>query len=68
MQRIVLGFCSLAISAVCASPILASEEKFKAVTTFTVIADMARKVAGDANRGKRDQGGSRNPRLSAYAP
>ena len=48
MQRIVLGFCSLAISAVCASPILASEEKFKAVTTFTVIADMARKVAGDA--------------------
>lgn len=48
MQRIVLGFCSLAISAVCASPILASEEKFKAVTTFTVIADMARNVAGDA--------------------
>ena len=48
MQRIVLGFCSLAISAVCASPILASEDKFKAVTTFTVIADMARNVAGDA--------------------
>ena len=48
MQRIVLGFCSLAISAVCASPILASEEKFKAVTTFTVIADMARNVAGGA--------------------
>ena len=48
MQRIVLGFCSLAISAVCASPILASDDKFKAVTTFTVIADMARNVAGDA--------------------
>ena len=48
MQRIVLGFCSLAISAVCASPILASDDKFKAVTTFTVIADMARNVAGHA--------------------
>ena len=48
MQRIVLGFCSLAISAVCASPILASDDKFKAVTTFTVIADMARNVAGGA--------------------
>ena len=48
MQRITLGLCSLAISAVCASPILASDDKFKAVTTFTVIADMARNVAGDA--------------------
>ena len=48
MQRIILGFCSLAISAVCASPILASDDKFKAVTTFTVIADMARNVAGAA--------------------
>ena len=48
MQRIILGFCSLAISAVCASPILASDDKFKAVTTFTVIADMARNVAGHA--------------------
>ena len=48
MQRIILGFCSLAISAVCASPILASDDKFKAVTTFTVIADMARNVAGNA--------------------
>ena len=48
MQRIILGFCSLAISAVCASPILASDDKFKAVTTFTVIADMARNVAGGA--------------------
>ena len=48
MQRIILVLCSLALSAVCASPILASDDKFKAVTTFTVIADMARNVAGDA--------------------
>ena len=48
MKRIILGLCSLALSAVCASPILASGDKFKAVTTFTVIADMARNVAGDA--------------------
>jgi manganese/iron transport system substrate-binding protein len=48
MQQITLGLCSLAISAAFASPILASEDKFKAVTTFTVIADMARNVAGDA--------------------
>ena len=31
-----------------ASSILHADEKFKAVTTFTVIADMARNVAGDA--------------------
>jgi manganese/iron transport system substrate-binding protein len=31
-----------------AFPSLAAAEKFKAVTTFTVIADMARNVAGDA--------------------
>ena len=48
MQRIIIVLCSLALSAVCASPILASDDKFKAVTTFTVIADMARNVAGDA--------------------
>ena len=48
MQRITLGLCSLAISAAFASPILAADDKFKAVTTFTVIADMARNVAGDA--------------------
>ena len=48
MQRITLGLCSLAISATFASPILAADDKFKAVTTFTVIADMARNVAGDA--------------------
>ena len=48
MQRITLGLCSLAISAAFASPTLAADDKFKAVTTFTVIADMARNVAGDA--------------------
>ena len=31
-----------------ASSIVHADEKFKAVTTFTVIADMARNVAGDA--------------------
>ena len=31
-----------------ASSILHADEKFKAVTTFTIIADMARNVAGDA--------------------
>ncbi|MBQ1204222.1 MAG: metal ABC transporter substrate-binding protein [Loktanella sp.] len=29
-------------------PVLAQDDRFKAVTTFTVIADMARNVAGDA--------------------
>ena len=48
MQRITLGLCSLAISAAFAYPTLAADDKFKAVTTFTVIADMARNVAGDA--------------------
>ena len=48
MQRITLGLCSLAISSAFASPTLAADDKFKAVTTFTVIADMARNVAGDA--------------------
>ncbi|MDC1481142.1 metal ABC transporter substrate-binding protein [Ascidiaceihabitans sp.] len=48
MQRITLGLCSLAIGAAFASPTLAADDKFKAVTTFTVIADMARNVAGDA--------------------
>ena len=48
MQRITLGLCSLAISAAFASSTLAADDKFKAVTTFTVIADMARNVAGDA--------------------
>jgi manganese/iron transport system substrate-binding protein len=48
MHRISLGFCALALSAGFAAPTFASDDKFKAVTTFTVIADMARNVAGDA--------------------
>ena len=32
----------------CATGVMAQDDKFKAVTTFTVIADMARNVAGDA--------------------
>lgn len=40
----VLGLVAAAI--LCAAPVLA-KEKFKAVTTFTVIADMAKNVAGD---------------------
>ena len=46
--KITLGCCSLALSAAFAMPSYAAEDKFKAVTTFTVIADMARNVAGDA--------------------
>ncbi len=45
MQKIVMSMVLVASMAV--TPALASE-KFKAVTTFTVIADMARNVAGDA--------------------
>jgi manganese/iron transport system substrate-binding protein len=46
--KIRLEFCCLALSAALAMPSYAAGEKFKAVTTFTVIADMARNVAGDA--------------------
>ncbi len=45
MQKIVMSMVLVASMAVTSA--LASE-KFKAVTTFTVIADMARNVAGDA--------------------
>ncbi|MCG7507651.1 metal ABC transporter substrate-binding protein [Mesorhizobium sp. IRAMC:0171] len=38
----------MAVSAVLAISPAAAQEKFKAVTTFTVIADMAKNVAGDA--------------------
>jgi manganese/iron transport system substrate-binding protein len=48
MQRIKFGFYSLALSAALATPSFAADGKFKAITTFTVIADMARNVAGDA--------------------
>ncbi|SQD78041.1 metal ABC transporter substrate-binding protein [Moritella yayanosii] len=42
-------FCSLFLStSVWASSALKAEHKFKVVTTFTVIADMVRNVAGDA--------------------
>ena len=45
-----LGTMLLAFTAALALPVaaVADGEKFKAVTTFTVIADMARNVAGDA--------------------
>ena len=46
--KITVGLCSLALSAAFAMPSYAADDKFKAVTTFTVIADMARNVAGDA--------------------
>ncbi|EKF19079.1 Manganese ABC transporter periplasmic substrate binding protein [Nitratireductor pacificus pht-3B] len=36
------------VAAFSISPAFAQDERFKAVTTFTVIADMARNVAGDA--------------------
>lgn len=38
----------LALTALLLSALPAAAEKFKAVTTFTIIADMARNVAGDA--------------------
>ena len=38
----------LALLALFAAPAVAAEERFKVATTFTVIADMAREVAGDA--------------------
>ncbi|APO72641.1 metal ABC transporter substrate-binding protein (plasmid) [Rhizobium gallicum] len=41
------GLIAAAIVSVAAMP-AAAQEKFKAVTTFTVIADMAKNVAGDA--------------------
>jgi manganese/iron transport system substrate-binding protein len=44
LQSLVLG---LAMAAVLGAPVLA-EDKFKVVTTFTIIADMARNVAGHA--------------------
>ena len=44
LQSLTLGGCLL----LAASGVSAAADKFKAVTTFTVIADMARNVAGDA--------------------
>ena len=43
-----LGLMGVAFIAACSLAPAAAQEKFKAVTTFTVIADIARNVAGDA--------------------
>ncbi|MBB4278352.1 metal ABC transporter substrate-binding protein [Rhizobium mongolense] len=45
--HLLAGLIAAAIVSVAAMP-AAAQEKFKAVTTFTVIADMAKNVAGDA--------------------
>ncbi|MCR4269183.1 metal ABC transporter substrate-binding protein [Nitratireductor sp. ZSWI3] len=42
------GLAVLLVTVLAGAPALAQEERFKAVTTFTVIADMARNVAGEA--------------------
>jgi manganese/iron transport system substrate-binding protein len=46
LRSVALALGTLALAA--SSAAHAAEDKFKAVTTFTVIADMARNVAGDA--------------------
>src|SRR5215208_6672585 len=46
LASLLFGFAALILTA--ASPAQAAEGKFKVVTTFTVIADLARNVAGDA--------------------
>ncbi|PKA42184.1 metal ABC transporter substrate-binding protein (plasmid) [Rhizobium sullae] len=46
--RLLAGLIAAAIVSVAAMGPAAAAEKFKAVTTFTVIADMAKNVAGDA--------------------
>jgi len=49
LRRLILtGMAGGALAAVFAVAPSAAQEKFKAVTTFTVIADIARNVAGDA--------------------
>lgn len=47
-RSVLAGLMGAAFSVVSMAAPAAAEEKFKAVTTFTVIADMARNVAGDA--------------------
>lgn len=47
-RSILAATIGIAIGAVLAIVPAAAQEKFKAVTTFTVIADMAKNVAGDA--------------------
>ncbi|MBB3611821.1 metal ABC transporter substrate-binding protein [Rhizobium sp. BK602] len=45
---VLAGVTSVALAALSAAMPAVAQEKFKAVTTFTVIADIARNVAGDA--------------------
>ncbi|WP_033477684.1 metal ABC transporter solute-binding protein, Zn/Mn family, partial [Erwinia amylovora] len=47
LHRLNGWLCALAIAALPLAPALA-QDKFKVITTFTIIADMARNVAGDA--------------------
>lgn len=47
-RSVLVGFMSAAFAAVLGSLPAAAQGKFKAVTTFTVIADIAKNVAGDA--------------------
>lgn len=47
-KPLALGAFGALFAAMITSPAAAADDKFKAVTTFTVIADMARNVAGDA--------------------
>ncbi len=47
-RRAILAAATVLAVAVLVPGVAAAQEKFKAVTTFTVIADMAKNVAGDA--------------------
>lgn len=47
-RSVLAGFMGAAFAAVLSSSPAAAQGKFKAVTTFTVIADIAKNVAGDA--------------------
>ncbi|RWL19139.1 MULTISPECIES: metal ABC transporter substrate-binding protein [Mesorhizobium] len=47
-RRVVVGLMAAVFAAAVASSPAKAQEKFKVVTTFTVIADMAKNVAGDA--------------------
>ena len=48
MRPVLVGMMGAAFAAILTVLPAAAQEKFKAVTTFTVIADIARNVAGDA--------------------
>lgn len=47
-RSVLTGMMGAALAAVFSVPPAAAQEKFKTVTTFTVIADIAKNVAGDA--------------------